>query len=179
MRSNRSNYDNEEDVNNDEEDNDNKSSGVVVISGGGGGGGTTVVSESESENENENENDSENTVPRHDSGNSLLWRIVTKIMSWCYYTHLVTSEDPQHPANLICELCRKFYGLGWVGIIFFIIFHLFDCLLFSDFGILSFFGRGGEWIFACSFSFFTCIIFFEKPKKKGLSILCHEVKLDL
>ncbi|KAF2154757.1 Methylthioribulose-1-phosphate dehydratase [Myriangium duriaei CBS 260.36] len=27
---------------------------------------------------------------------------------------LVTSDDPQHPANLICELCRKFYTLGWV-----------------------------------------------------------------
>jgi len=28
---------------------------------------------------------------------------------------LVLSDDPQHPANLICELCRKFYTLGWVG----------------------------------------------------------------
>ncbi|KAK8225960.1 Methylthioribulose-1-phosphate dehydratase [Phyllosticta capitalensis] len=28
--------------------------------------------------------------------------------------HLVRSEDPQHPANLICELCRKFYTWGWV-----------------------------------------------------------------
>jgi len=27
---------------------------------------------------------------------------------------LVTSHDPLHPANLICELCRKFYTLGWV-----------------------------------------------------------------
>ncbi|KAF2224942.1 Methylthioribulose-1-phosphate dehydratase [Elsinoe ampelina] len=27
---------------------------------------------------------------------------------------LVTSHDPNHPANLICELCRKFYTLGWV-----------------------------------------------------------------
>ena len=27
---------------------------------------------------------------------------------------LVTSTDPSHPANLICELCRKFYTLGWV-----------------------------------------------------------------
>ncbi|KAI9821448.1 MAG: Methylthioribulose-1-phosphate dehydratase [Phylliscum demangeonii] len=27
---------------------------------------------------------------------------------------LVLSDDPQHPANLICELCRKFYTLGWV-----------------------------------------------------------------
>ncbi|KAF2835483.1 Methylthioribulose-1-phosphate dehydratase [Patellaria atrata CBS 101060] len=27
--------------------------------------------------------------------------------------HLVRSEDPQHPANLICTLCRKFYTLGW------------------------------------------------------------------
>lgn len=28
--------------------------------------------------------------------------------------HLVQSEDPQHPANLIPELCRKFYNWGWV-----------------------------------------------------------------
>lgn len=28
--------------------------------------------------------------------------------------HLITSDDPQHPANLICTLCRNFYGLGWV-----------------------------------------------------------------
>ncbi|KAF3491829.1 Methylthioribulose-1-phosphate dehydratase MDE1 [Arthroderma uncinatum] len=28
--------------------------------------------------------------------------------------HLVQSDDPQHPANLIPELCRKFYSLGWV-----------------------------------------------------------------
>jgi methylthioribulose-1-phosphate dehydratase len=27
---------------------------------------------------------------------------------------LVTSNDPDHPANLIPELCRKFYQLGWV-----------------------------------------------------------------
>ncbi|EWC45164.1 methylthioribulose-1-phosphate dehydratase [Drechslerella stenobrocha 248] len=27
---------------------------------------------------------------------------------------LVTSDDPHHPANLICELCRNFYTLGWV-----------------------------------------------------------------
>ncbi|KAH9992058.1 Methylthioribulose-1-phosphate dehydratase [Russula vinacea] len=27
---------------------------------------------------------------------------------------LVTSEDPLHPANLIPELCRGFYQLGWV-----------------------------------------------------------------
>ena len=27
---------------------------------------------------------------------------------------LVTSTDPQHPANLICSLCRTFYTLGWV-----------------------------------------------------------------
>ncbi|KAK6336473.1 Methylthioribulose-1-phosphate dehydratase [Orbilia brochopaga] len=29
-------------------------------------------------------------------------------------TALVTSDDPHHPANLICELCRNFYTLGWV-----------------------------------------------------------------
>lgn len=28
--------------------------------------------------------------------------------------HLVQSSDPQHPANLIPELCRKFYTWGWV-----------------------------------------------------------------
>ncbi|KAI5455287.1 Methylthioribulose-1-phosphate dehydratase [Naganishia albida] len=27
---------------------------------------------------------------------------------------LVRSDDPEHPANLICELCRDFYKLGWV-----------------------------------------------------------------
>lgn len=27
---------------------------------------------------------------------------------------LIHSADPEHPANLICELCRKFYTLGWV-----------------------------------------------------------------
>jgi len=27
---------------------------------------------------------------------------------------LVTSSDPKHPANLIPELCRAFYHLGWV-----------------------------------------------------------------
>ena len=28
--------------------------------------------------------------------------------------HLIQSPDPEHPANLIPELCRKFYNLGWV-----------------------------------------------------------------
>jgi methylthioribulose-1-phosphate dehydratase len=28
--------------------------------------------------------------------------------------HLVKSTDSQHPANLIPELCRKFWTLGWV-----------------------------------------------------------------
>ena len=28
--------------------------------------------------------------------------------------HLITSTDPNHPANLICTLCRNFYNLGWV-----------------------------------------------------------------
>lgn len=28
--------------------------------------------------------------------------------------HLVQSTDPEHPANLIPELCRKFYNWGWV-----------------------------------------------------------------
>lgn len=27
---------------------------------------------------------------------------------------LVRSQDPHHPANLICELCRLFYNNGWV-----------------------------------------------------------------
>ncbi|QDS68396.1 Methylthioribulose-1-phosphate dehydratase [Venturia effusa] len=30
------------------------------------------------------------------------------------HEHLIESKDSQHPANLICELCRKFYNLGWV-----------------------------------------------------------------
>ena len=29
--------------------------------------------------------------------------------------HLVISSDPEHPANLICALCRNFYTQGWVG----------------------------------------------------------------
>ncbi len=29
--------------------------------------------------------------------------------------HLIKSGDPDHPANLICTLCRSFYTLGWVG----------------------------------------------------------------
>ncbi|KAL8765997.1 MAG: hypothetical protein Q9209_007086 [Squamulea sp. 1 TL-2023] len=28
--------------------------------------------------------------------------------------HLITSSDPEHPANHICTLCRNFYTLGWV-----------------------------------------------------------------
>ena len=28
--------------------------------------------------------------------------------------HLIRSADPKHPANLIPELCRKFWTLGWV-----------------------------------------------------------------
>ncbi|KAK9469630.1 class II aldolase/adducin N-terminal [Lipomyces arxii] len=27
---------------------------------------------------------------------------------------LIKSDDPKHPANLICELCRLFYNNGWV-----------------------------------------------------------------
>lgn len=27
---------------------------------------------------------------------------------------LIASNDPDHPANLICALCRNFYALGWV-----------------------------------------------------------------
>ncbi|KAK9455392.1 class II aldolase/adducin N-terminal [Dipodascopsis uninucleata] len=27
---------------------------------------------------------------------------------------LITSDDPYHPANVICELCRNFYSNGWV-----------------------------------------------------------------
>lgn len=27
---------------------------------------------------------------------------------------LIRSPDPQHPANLICSLCRQFYNFGWV-----------------------------------------------------------------
>ncbi len=29
--------------------------------------------------------------------------------------HLILSTDPDHPANIICTLCRNFYSLGWVG----------------------------------------------------------------
>ncbi|KAJ2580408.1 Methylthioribulose-1-phosphate dehydratase, partial [Coemansia sp. RSA 1804] len=29
-------------------------------------------------------------------------------------TELVKSQDKSHPANLIPELCRQFYQLGWV-----------------------------------------------------------------
>jgi methylthioribulose-1-phosphate dehydratase len=28
--------------------------------------------------------------------------------------HLVQSSDPEHPANLIPDLCRRFYQWGWV-----------------------------------------------------------------
>ncbi|KAL9130821.1 MAG: hypothetical protein Q9217_001073 [Psora testacea] len=28
--------------------------------------------------------------------------------------HLIISDDPTHPANHICNLCRVFYTLGWV-----------------------------------------------------------------
>jgi len=28
--------------------------------------------------------------------------------------HLIYSINPNHPANLICTLCQKFYTLGWV-----------------------------------------------------------------
>src|SRR5690606_17731380 len=28
--------------------------------------------------------------------------------------HLILSEDPDHPANLIPSLCAKFWTLGWV-----------------------------------------------------------------
>ena len=31
------------------------------------------------------------------------------------HDHLIASDDPNHPANLICTLCRNFYNLGWVG----------------------------------------------------------------
>ena len=31
-----------------------------------------------------------------------------------YNDHLIKSTDPEHPANLICTLCRNFYTLGWV-----------------------------------------------------------------
>lgn len=28
--------------------------------------------------------------------------------------HLIQSNDPLHPANMIPDLCKKFWGLGWV-----------------------------------------------------------------
>ena len=37
-----------------------------------------------------------------------------KTVATANYDHLVQSEDPEHPANLIPELCRKFYNWGWV-----------------------------------------------------------------
>lgn len=46
--------------------------------------------------------------------------------------HLVISDDLQHPANLICELCRKFYPLGWVC-----------ALVSSKFPLLT--QSGGDW----------------------------------
>lgn len=30
------------------------------------------------------------------------------------FDQLVVSKDPLHPANLIPELCRLFYTIGWV-----------------------------------------------------------------
>jgi methylthioribulose-1-phosphate dehydratase len=27
---------------------------------------------------------------------------------------LIKSDDPNHPANLICELCKLFYDQNWV-----------------------------------------------------------------
>lgn len=44
--------------------------------------------------------------------------------NWGIEKRLVVSDDPQHPANLICDLCRKFYGLGWVSAAKFILFIL-------------------------------------------------------
>ncbi|KAJ1869923.1 Methylthioribulose-1-phosphate dehydratase [Coemansia sp. RSA 990] len=38
----------------------------------------------------------------------------TKDLCPLYSTELVTSVDSKHPANLIPELCRQFYHLGWV-----------------------------------------------------------------
>ncbi|PMD39789.1 Methylthioribulose-1-phosphate dehydratase [Hyaloscypha variabilis F] len=31
------------------------------------------------------------------------------------HDHFIKSTDSQHPANLICTLCEKFYHLGWVA----------------------------------------------------------------
>ena len=45
-------------------------------------------------------------------------------INWGIEKRLVVSDDPRHPANLICDLCRKFYGLGWVSAAKFIIFIL-------------------------------------------------------
>lgn len=30
------------------------------------------------------------------------------------HDHLVQSDDPEHPANKIPDLCRRFYNWGWV-----------------------------------------------------------------
>lgn len=51
--------------------------------------------------------------------------------------HLIQSSDPQHPANLIPEMCRKFYTWGWVtgtgGGVSIIVFHLLVRSLMSTF----------------------------------------------
>ena len=47
------------------------------------------------------------------------WSVVSKMASFennlaGANDSLITSTDPEHPANLICSLCRSFYNLGWV-----------------------------------------------------------------
>lgn len=41
-------------------------------------------------------------------------RLLPPIMSQSCILMRWPFQDPHHPANLICELCRNFYSLGWV-----------------------------------------------------------------
>lgn len=71
----------------------------------------------------------QNVVELHSSSNISIYSLSLKshircplerqqfVMAVNLFPHdLVTSKDPHHPANLICELCRKFYALGWVSL---------------------------------------------------------------
>lgn len=49
-----------------------------------------------------------NQDPTHSSN------IIGTVMPASNLDELIRSDDPNHPANLIPELCRLFYTLGWV-----------------------------------------------------------------
>lgn len=63
----------------------------------------------------------ESFSPRHVFSHSPILNS-TQIGRYCTMTqdignsndHLVQSPDPDHPSNLIPDLCRKFYNWGWV-----------------------------------------------------------------